>query len=73
MSFREFCSSTSLHGWQYLSQDKVKGKGKKIWLAIVIASLGVAFVFLFTAVRDFMVRSVVTTIDTTTASLQVIY
>ena len=45
--------------------------GKLVWLVIVVASLGVASVFLATAIVDFMTRSVVTTIETTTASLQV--
>jgi len=45
--------------------------GRFAWLVIVLASLGVASVFLATAVIDFTRSSVVTTIETTTASLQV--
>ena len=37
----------------------------------MVASLGVASVFLFTAGHEFINKVVVTTIDTTTASLQV--
>ena len=69
-SFHEFCQQTSLHGWQYLGKGGGT-KGKIVWLFIVLASLGVASVFLFTQVEDFLNRSVVTTIQTTTASLQV--
>ena len=67
-AFREFCASTSLHGWQHLN---VNSTGKFVWLLIVLATLGVASVFLAVAVHDFVNRSVVTTIETTTASLQV--
>ena len=69
-SFHEFCQQTSLHGWQYLGKGGGT-KGKIVWLFIVLASLGVASVFLFTQAEDFLNRSVVTTIQTTTASLQV--
>ena len=69
-SFKEFCDQTSLHGWQYLGKQGGI-KGKVVWFAIVIASLGVASIFLATAAKDFVNRSVVTTIATTTASLQV--
>lgn len=68
-AFREFCASTSLHGWHHLNRNN--SHGKAVWLFIVVASLGVASVFLATAVEDFLNRSVVTTIETTTASLQV--
>ena len=40
-------------------------------MVIVLASLGVASVFIVTAISDFVDKVVVTTIDTTTASLQV--
>lgn len=69
VAFREFCASTSLHGWHHL--NRVSSHGRLVWMVIVLASLGVASVFLFTAAQDFMTRSVVTTIDTTTASLNV--
>ena len=69
-SFHEFCQQTSLHGWQYLGKGGGT-KGKIVWLFIVLASLGVASVFLFTSTEDFVTRAVVTTIQTTTASLQV--
>ncbi len=69
-TFVEFCNSTSLHGWQYLGHVG-SIRGRIVWLTIVMASLGVASVFLATAAKDFANRAVVTTIDTTTASLQV--
>ena len=69
-SFHEFCQQTSLHGWQYLGKGGGT-KGKIVWLFIVLSSLGVASVFLVTSAEDFVNRAVVTTIQTTTASLQV--
>lgn len=69
-TFEDFCEHTSLHGWQHIGRVKTRN-GRLVWLVIVVASLGVASVFLATAAKDFVNRSVVTTIDTTTASLQV--
>ena len=72
MAFKEFCSSTSLHGWQYLG-DSLVVQSKFIWVCIVMASLGIATFFLCTAGYEFINKVVVTTIDTTTASLQVTF
>ena len=69
-TFSEFCQQTSLHGWQHIHRVNTNG-GRAVWLGIVLASLAVASVFLTTAAADFATRSVVTTIETTTASLQV--
>ena len=74
--FKEFCRSTSLHGWQYLSErhyrkETTKSVGKFVWSLIVAASIGVASFFLFTSVNDFRSKYVATSIDTTTASLHV--
>ena len=46
---------------------------KFVWIFIVVASLGVASLFIFTAGEEFVTKVVVTTIDTTTAPLQVTY
>ena len=76
LAFTDFCHSTSLHGWQYLSESHhhngvTRRGGKHMWILIVAASIGVASFFLFTSVDDFTSKYVVTNIDTTTASLQV--
>jgi hypothetical protein len=70
-TFKEFCASTSLHGWHHLNMVSTSN-GKLVWFIIVMASLGVSSVFIVTAARDFVDRTVVTTIETTTAPLQVI-
>ena len=69
-NFREFCQQTSLHGWQHIQRVHTV-KGRIVWFSIVLASLAVASLFLATAAKDFVLRSVVTTIETTTAPLQV--
>ena len=75
-AFTDFCGSTSLHGWQHLSESHRETsavRGKYIWMLIVAASIGVASFFIFTSVDDFTSKYVVTNIDTTTASLHVSY
>ena len=75
-AFTDFCGSTSLHGWQHLSEshrEASTAKGKYIWMFIVAASIGVASFFIFTSVDDFTSKYVVTNIETTTASLHVSY
>ena len=69
-NFQEFCQQTSLHGWQHIQRVHTV-KGRIVWFSIVLASLAVASLFLATAAKDFVLRSVVTTIETTTAPLQV--
>ena len=69
-TFSEFCQQTSLHGWQHIHRVNTYG-GRAVWLGIVLASLAVASVFLTYSIGDFTTRSVVTTIETTTASLHV--
>ena len=60
----------SLHGWHHVYRVR-KWYSRASWLSIVIASLSVASVFLTIALKDFTTKAVVTTIETTTASLQV--
>ena len=71
LAFREFCDSTSLHGWHQL--NRVGNHGKAAWVIIVFSSFTVASFFLATSIVDFVDKSVVTTIETTTASLQEVY
>ena len=72
-TFTDFCHSTSLHGWQHLTETHHhhQTSGKYMWVLIVVASIGVASFFLFTSVDDFTSKYVVTNIDTTTAPLNV--
>ena len=67
MMFNEFCETTGLHGWKYLTRVtgtyaakhsivtymmlQVKSGGKVLWLMIVLASLAVATVFIRASIQ----------------------
>ena len=42
--FRDYCSSTSLHGWQYVSAERNK-LAKLFWVLVVLASISAAVFF----------------------------
>ena len=71
MPLREYCEQTSLHGWLYIASDKPFWRN--VWLTIVIASIGVASVFIYKAAEDFTRSTVVTTIHSTTEPLSEVY
>merc|ERR1719397_402527 len=71
MMFHDFCETTGLHGWKYLT--RVQSGGKILWLMIVLGALGVATIFLHASIVDFTSSTVVTTIATTTAPLSEVY
>ncbi len=62
-NFEQFCSCTSLHGWKYLSR-KVNMTLRLGWVAVVLASMGVASFFLGYSLNDFLSSTVQTTQDT---------
>ena len=62
-SFETFCSCTSLHGWKYLSRE-VNRTLRFGWVAVVLASMGVAGFFLGYSLNDFLSSTVQTTQDT---------
>ena len=63
-NFERFCSSTSLHGWKYLSSNNVNAALKIGWIAVVLGSMGVAGFFLGYSCNDFLASKVQTTQDT---------
>ena len=71
ISFRTYCESTSLHGWQYIY--KGKSEWRLFWGGMVLASVIVAFFFVFKQATEFTKATVVTTVDTTTAPLSDVY
>ena len=62
-SFERFCNCTSLHGWKYLSNN-VNIHLRFGWVAVVLASMGVAAFFLGYSCNDFLSSTVQTTQDT---------
>ena len=61
-SFERFCTSTSLHGWKYLSTSELSLRVG--WVAVVLASMGVASFFLGYSCNNFFTSTVQTTQDT---------
>jgi hypothetical protein len=51
MSLREYCEQTSLHGWFYIAADRPIWR--YVWLSIVLASIGVASIFIYKASEEF--------------------
>ena len=52
MVFEDFCSNTSLHGWRFVPMTK-HPVGRTLWAFIAVSSIGVAGLFIHTAVKDF--------------------
>ena len=52
MVFEDFCANTSLHGWRFVPITK-NPMGRTLWAIIAVSSIGVASLFIHTAVRDF--------------------
>ena len=53
MAFEDFCKNTTLHGWRFVTKTK-NPVGKLIWLTFAIGSVGVAGIFIYAAVSDFV-------------------
>lgn len=71
ISFKTYCESTSLHGWQYIYRSK--SEWRLFWGGMVLSSVIVAFFFVFKQASEFTKATVVTTVDTTTAPLSDVY
>ena len=52
MVFEDFCNNTSLHGWRFVPMTK-HPVGRTLWAFIAVSSIGVAGLFIHTAVKDF--------------------
>ena len=71
-SFRKYCESTSLHGWQYIYYSSQKG-WRMMWIGMTLSSVIIAFCFVYKQTYEFTKATVVTTVDTTTAPLSDVY
>ncbi len=67
--FKQFCSQTTLHGWQYLVNPRLPTFRRVLWTVTIFSSLVVAMYFIQWFVHGFMDDKVSTTIATTTAPL----
>ena len=70
-TLKQYCQQTSLHGWNYIANDKKEWK--IVWGLIVLASIAMASTFIYTATEDFLNSTVVTTIQSTTVPLSEVY
>ena len=70
-NLKKYCEQTSLHGWNYIAQDK--REWKLVWAFVVLASVAMASTFIYKAAEDFMNSTVVTTIHSTTVPLSEVY
>ena len=59
----EFFSSTSIHGFPYISNTQ-SGSTRVIWTVIVLASFGINAYFLFETLNGFNEKYVTTTVET---------
>ena len=68
--FKDFCESTSLHGYPYLfiANSIIL---RILWIIIIIAFTCVGIGFLISNTDDYLSSNIVTTIDTSSAPLTV--
>ena len=68
--FKEFCESTSLHGYPYLFVT-TSVILKVIWIIIIVLFTCVGIGFVVSNTKEFLSSNIVTTIDTSSAPLTV--
>ena len=68
----DFCESTSLHGYNYVHNANSKGL-KITWMLVILLMTGLGVFFLSKQTAEFMEARIVTNIETSTASLKVIW
>ena len=68
--FKEFCESTSLHGYSYLyNADSIFSK--IVWAFVILAATGLGIMFLTNQTKEYLDGTVTTTIETFSAPLKV--
>ena len=68
--FREFCQSTSLHGYSYLiiAESLVL---KLLWLVVILGMTGLGIQFLVTHTQEYLKGRILTTVESYSAPLSV--
>ena len=68
--FKDFCESTSLHGYSYLyiAESLIM---KIVWIVVIFAMTALGIGFVVSNTNDYMNARIVTTIDSSSASLKV--
>ena len=67
---KDFCQSTSLHGYSYLTNVESITL-KIIWGIVIVAATGLGIVFLVNNTKAFMEATIFTYIESETSSLDV--
>ena len=70
--FKEYCESTSLHGYSYLYIAKSK-LAKSIWVICILIMSFIAVYFFVTNTAEYWNSRLVTTIESSTAPLVVCF
>ena len=69
-ALKDFCESTSLHGYNYLySTDSITLK--TLWIIIILIATGTGITFLVSNTNSYMNSKIVTNIESATVSLDV--
>ena len=68
--FNEFCESTSLHGYNYW-YNADSSILKVAWAFVILAATGLGMVFLANQTKEYIDGRILTTIETSTAPLDV--
>ena len=69
-NFRDFCESTSLHGYNYLHMT-TSITLKIFWIIVIIAMTVTGIAFLVKNTKDYLKSSIVTNIESTSGNLTV--
>ena len=68
--FKDFCESTSLHGYGYIYNNESIAL-KLFWLFIILNMTGLGILFLVTNTMEFLEHKVYTTTETSSAPISV--
>ena len=67
---KDFCESTSLHGYSYL-YIATSIFMKVLWVFVIVAMTALGIVFVVINTNDYLEANIVTTIESSTAPLEV--
>ena len=68
--FKNFCDSTTLHGYSYLNSDKSTFV-QILWIFVIITMTGLGMNFLLINTQKFLEMKISTSIETSTEALKV--
>ena len=69
--FRDFCQSTTLHGYHYLYDNESHILMKIIWFFVIMAMTGLGILFLAVNTKQFLDQKILSTVESFSAPLTV--